>query len=478
MRRYKCRSRVSEYWGVFSMSKASWFLILALVLSALTYSLAVWSATPQNQAFALAVTVMCAVMWITEALPIPVTSLLPLTLLPMLGVMTTKEAAAAYGHPLILLLLGGFILAMALERNQVHRRLAINMLAAIGMSSERRIVIGFMITAAALSMWISNTATTLMLVAIARAVIEQIRRKEFATTLLLGIAYAASVGGIGTPIGSPPNLIMIAVFRDTFDIEISFLQWMTWGVPVVLLCIPAIALRLTYKLKGKKITAELPKLDPMNTGERRVLAVFVLVAVLWLTRRDPWGGWSELFGIPGASDTGIAILGAILMFIVPRGDGSSEKLLDWATAEKIPWGILLLFGGGIAIAESFAATGLTTTVGGQIAQLTSLNPLIMILILCLIVTFVTEVTSNTATTNLLMPILAASAIATGIDGRLLMVPAAVSASCAFMLPVATAPNAIIFGTGNIKMSRMIREGFVLNIGLAVIIAVLLTLILR
>lgn len=426
-----------------------------------------WSADAVTAVF---VTAWVIVWWIFEPIPIPATSLIPLSLLPMLGVLPQADVARAYGSPLILLLLGGFILSTAMERSGAHRRVALTMVNLFGGGSSRRLVFGFMAASAVLSMWISNTATTLMLLPVALAILERADDRALATPLLLGIAFAASLGGIGTPIGTPPNLVFMQVYRNETGTEISFLQWMSWGVPVVLLFLPLMALWLTRRLAPEGRIA-VPEVGPWTRAEARVMAVFALTALAWITRKEPFGGWSSWFDLPGASDAAVAFVAVVVMFVIPDGRGS--RLLDWKTAERIPWGMLLLFAGGICIASAFEATGISTALGAVLSGLAELPLILVIAVICLTITFLTEMTSNTATTTLMMPILAAAALGAGLEPTVLMVPAAMSASCAFMLPVATAPNAIMFGSGRFTTRQMAREGFALNImGTAVITAVL------
>ena len=386
--------------------------------------------------------------------------MIPIAALPVAGVLTPAEVGQAYGSPLVLLLMGGFVLSTAMEKSGAHRRVALTMVNLFGGTSSRRLVFGFMAAAAVLSMWISNTATTLMLLPVALAVIERSRDPKLAIPLLLGIAYAASVGGIGTPIGTPPNLVFREIYEQTTGTEIGFLTWMMWGMPVVLLFIPIIGFWLTRTLnyQGK---IEMPAVGQWQTVERRVFIVFSITALAWITRSEPFGGWSEWLNVPEANDASVALIAVVIMFLVP--DGKGNKLLDWETAGRIPWGMLILFGGGIAIAKAFIASGLSAYLGDALAGLAGWPILLLISIICLAITFLTEMTSNTATTTLMMPILAAAAIGADIDPALLMVPAAMSASCAFMLPVATAPNTIVFSTGRFTTALMAREGSVLNI---------------
>jgi sodium-dependent dicarboxylate transporter 2/3/5 len=420
-----------------------------------------------DAATAAGVTVICVVWWVFEPIPIPATSMLPLAILPLLGVLTPQQVGQAYGHPLILLLLGGFILSTALERNGAHRRIALTMVRAFGGNSSRRLVFGFMAASAVLSMWISNTATTLMLLPVALAVLEKAEDPELATPLLLGIAYAASVGGIGTPIGTPPNVVFMGVYNELDQGQIGFASWMAFAVPVVLVLLPLVAIWLTRRLRHQG-TVHLPEAGAWQTGEVRVLMVFAVTALLWITRREPFGGWTEWLELGQTNDAMVALLAVVVMFVVP--DGKGERLLDWDTAARIPWGMLILFGAGLAIAAGFTSSGLSQTIGDGLSGLATLPILLIMVAICLVVTFLTETTSNTATTTLLMPILAAGAVGAGMDPKLFMIPAAMSASCAFMLPVATAPNVIMFSTGRFSIETMAKEGFALNLIGALVIS--------
>lgn len=415
------------------------------------------------------VTSLVVIWWLFEPIPIPVTSLIPLTLFPMLGVLKIGDVSSSYGHPLILLLLGGFILSTAMEKSGAHRRIALVMLHRFGADSPRRLILGFMATAAFLSMWISNTATTLMLLPVAIVIIDQVKDDRFAVPLLLGVAHAASVGGIGTPIGTPPNLVFKAIYEQTTGLEVGFFEWMTWALPVVIVFIPLMALWLTRNL-GYKSNIKLPEVGVWTVEEKRVLLVFLFTALAWILRTSPFGGWETWLGLPYSSDYMVAFVSVVLFFLIPDGEG--KRLLDWKTAEKIPWGMLLLFGAGLTIAKGFTLSGLSATMADHLSALGALPTILIILIVCTGVTFLTEATSNTATTTLLMPILAAVALGIAVDPRLFMVAAAMSASCAFMLPVATPPNVVVFSTGRFPISRMVREGVVLNfIGVAIITVV-------
>jgi sodium-dependent dicarboxylate transporter 2/3/5 len=448
------------------------FLAIALAISGFI------GISMSDQPFAIAVTaaitILVATMWVTEALPIPVTSLVPFVAFPVSGVLTHREAAASLGNHVILLLMGAFMLSKALEKSGVHERLAYNMLKITGAASAKRLVFAFMLTAALLSMWISNTATTLMLMPIGLALVHRFENQRLTIVLLLGIAYAASLGGVGTPIGTPPNIIFMSVYEEFTGVQISFLDWMKTGMPIVFLAIPIMALWLTRGL-GQLPQLNIPNLGAWRSPEKRVLSVFALIALAWIFRPQ----WTSWLGLSGIGDSTVALAGVVLMCLLPGGDtttnkGSSGYLLDWDTARDIPWGMLLLFAGGICIASAFMQSGLSELIGEGLSGLTALPIFLLVLGICISVTFLTEITSNTATATLLMPILASAAMANQLDPRILMIPAAISASCAFMLPVATAPNAIIYGTGKIAINTMAREGTVLNIFVALIVAVVIT----
>ena len=417
-------------------------------------------------------TTLCALWWIFEPIPIPATAMIPLGVFPLLGILDGKQVAQAYGDPLIILLMGGAMLSKAMEKSGAHRRLALYMVNLFGGDSQRRLVLGFMVASAALSMWVSNTATTLMLLPVAYAVLQSANSqdsKKLAVPLFLGIAYAASIGGLGTPIGSPPNIIFLKIYGEATGSIPSFTQWMLWGLPVVILLLPLAALWITRHL-GAADALKIPQAGAWRSEEARVLVIFFLTALAWITLREPFGGWSQWFNVPSANYAAVALTSVILMFILPNGQGG--KLLDWESASTIHWGVLLLFAGGIAIAKAFAVTGISGAIGESLSGVTRLSIIALIAVVALTVTFLTEITSNTATTTLLMPVLAAASLGAGFDPALLMLPAALSASCAFMLPVATAPNAIVFGTGEITVEQMVREGFALNlIGVVVITAV-------
>ena len=427
---------------------------------------------PDDIAYTAAITLFVATLWVTEALPIPATSIIPFALFPMFGVLSHSEAASSLGSHVIVLLMAAFMLSKALERANLHKRFAIYMLRVTGSGSPLKVILGFMLTTAVLSMWISNTATILMMLPMAIAIINALDNPRFGVALILGIAYAASLGGVGTPIGTPPNIIFMSVYEETQGVEYSFIEWMKTGVPIVIVAIPIMALWLARGI-DKVGDINLPMPGAWTHAEKRVLAIFGTVAMAWIFR--PF--WTAWIGVTTISDSTIAVAGVVAMFLVNSGNdngitdkkGNNDKLLDWKTANDIPWGMLLLFAGGICIAKAFMASGLSVLMGTWLTGLSALPILLLVLCICLFVTFLTEITSNTATATLLMPILAAAALGVGVDPKLLMIPAAISASCAFMLPVATAPNAIAYSTDKFDIKTMAREGVMLNVIVACVV---------
>ena len=444
-------------------------LWLAPIVAALVTLLMLSSGRPREGALTAGLTTLCALWWIFEPIPIPATSLIPLGVFPLLGILDGKQVAQAYGDPLIILLMGGAMLSKAMEKSGAHRRLALYMVNLFGGDNQRRLVLGFMVASAMLSMWVSNTATTLMLLPIAYAVLDSADEdgaRKLAVPLFLGIAYAASIGGLGTPIGSPPNIIFLKIYGEATGSIPSFSQWMLWGLPVVVLLLPLAGLWITRHL-GQTARLNIPQSGAWRSEEARVMIVFILTALAWITLREPFGGWTTWLGVPTANYAAVALTSVVAMFVLPNGRGG--RLLDWESASTIHWGVLLLFAGGIAIAKAFTVTGISQAIGESLSGVTRLSIILLIAVVALAVTFLTEITSNTATTTLLMPILAAASLGAGFDPALLMLPAALSASCAFMLPVATAPNAIVFGTGQVTVQQMVREGFALNLMAAVTI---------
>lgn len=421
-----------------------------------------------------AVLVLMAVWWATEAVPIAVTSLIPLGLLPLTGVASLREIAAPYADPVVLLLLGGFIMAIGIEKWNLHRRIALNVLLLSG-ARLKLLVGGFMLATGLLSMWISNTATSLMMAPIALSVAMAAGGgPRLASALLLGIAYSASIGGLATPVGTPTNLIAMGWLRENAGIDISFREWMSFGLPIVLIMLPMAWLILTWGLKSDAVAARAAEatirgqrdgLGRMTLPETRVAIVFGVIALAWITRE-------QLVQIPlfaGLSDMGIAILGAILMFLVPHGSRDPEAarggwaLLNWDDARAVPWDVVLLFGGGLSLAAAVQASGLAGWLGNSLAELATVPPIILILIVVSLLIFLTEVMSNVAAMTTFLPVLGALAAATGIDVRSLILPCAMAASCAFMLPIATGPNAVVFGMRQFSIGRMMKSGFWLNV---------------
>jgi solute carrier family 13 (sodium-dependent dicarboxylate transporter), member 2/3/5 len=433
-----------------------------------------------------AATLWMAVWWVTEAVPLAATSMLPLVLFPLLEVRRVSMVAPNYADHIIFLFLGGFVLALAVERSGLHRRLALAVLTGVG-ASPRRLVWGFLIATAVLSMWLSNTATALMMLPIAGGVAAKVGHEGVPTRLFLAVAYGASVGGIGTLVGTPPNLVLAGMAPSLVpDLPpLTFGQWMLFGVPLVLVFMPVVGLLLGRGLPRRVaadpgLREERARLGPMGVRERRVAVLFALTALAWVTRSDlSFGvmrvpGWSSLLSDPKlVSDAVPAIAAALLATLLPTGEGAGTRLLSWEEIRHgVPWGVLLLFGGGFALADAVHASGLEGWLAGSLHGLAVLPLPLIILAICLITTFATELTSNTATATLLMPVMAALSGVLAVPPYLLMVPATVSASCAFMLPVATPPNAIVIGSGHVSTQDLFRTGIWLNLAGAVVITVL------
>ena len=446
---------------------------------------------------AIGVTLIVGIWWVTEALPLGATALVPAALFPILGIATAKEIAPSYASSFILLLLGGFLLALAVERSGVHRRIALHVLLLIG-TSPRRLVLGFAVATGALSMWISNTASTLIMMPIVLAIADRANRiggdgaKRFSLAVLLGTGYGASIGGMGTPIGTPPNVIAMGALENAFPDgpTLTFLDWALVAIPLVAVLIPIMWLLITRVVlrvpntldlgAEPVIREELVALGAMRAIEKRSLMVFGLAAALWMTRSGfTFGdglaipGWAALLGLGKAPDDGtVAMFAAVVAFMLPSGEPDESRLLPWSVAVKAPWDLVLLFGGGIALSKGFTATGLSTYLGGQLATLGDSAMIVFVGGSALAATFGTEIISNTALANISMPILAETAKNVGMDPRALLVPCALACSCAFMMPAATGPNAIVFGTGRVRIGEMVRVGFVVNwVAWAVIVVV-------
>lgn len=427
---------------------------------------------PFAAAWTLATTVWVAWWWINETVPLPVTALLPFVLLPLGSIISVNEASAALGNPIIVLFMGAFMLAKAVEMSGVHRRIALAMVRTIGGTDGKRMVFAFMLATAFISMWISNTAAVLALLPVALALADCSNDKPFQRALLLGLAYSASVGGIATLIGTPPNLIFASVYETYTGTPFGFTRWLTIGLPLVIVSIPIMAWWLTRNIT-QQVELTLTSEGSMRSSEYRVLTVFGTVIILWITRTAPFGGWSDWFELTMVGDATIALLGVLVLFA--WHDQDRAPLLTWEAASSIPWGILLLFAGGIALAQGFIQSGLSDLLGQAIANLQALPTWLLILIIAVGVSFLTEVTSNTATATLLMPVMAATAIALQLPLELLMIPAAIACSCAFCLPVATPPNSIVFASNQLTVREMAREGMALNLILAVITTIIVML---
>lgn len=430
------------------------------------------------------VAALMAIWWITEAVPVAATALVPIVAFPLMGVLPIREATAPYAHPLIFLFLGGFILAMALERWQLHRRIALATLRLFG-TRPAALVAGFMVATAVLSMWVSNTATAIMMLPIALSVISLLRddavaamepkaEARFAVALLLGVAYGANIGGMGTLIGTPPNALLAGYMAQTHGVILGFGEWMLLGVPLVALFLAGAWLILTRvtmplgraRVEGADavIARELSALGTITGPEIRVAAVFGATALLWVFRPL----LAEF--VPGLSDTGIAVAAAVALFVVPSGKGHAGLfLMNWDWAKRLPWGVLILFGGGLALAAAIQESGLAAWIGGGMSELGGWPLVGIMLVAAAIVVFLTEITSNTATTAVFLPLAGAAALSLGLDPLYLALPVALSASCAFMLPVATPPNAIVFGSGRVTIPEMARAGFLVNLVAVVLV---------
>ncbi|QEM83180.1 SLC13 family permease [Halomonas binhaiensis] len=453
------------------------FLLITLLLPAPTgMAPAAWHC--------VGMALLMACWWSTEAIPIPVTSLLPIVLAPALGISDIKTASAAFANPIIYLFLGGFLLGIAMQTWSLHRRIALHVLQAVG-SQPRRQVAGFMIATGFLSMWVSNTATAIMMLPIGISVLSLMERSDpaelrrFATALLLGIAYSASIGGVATLIGTPPNALLAGYLAQEQGIDLGFAQWMLVGLPIAVVMMVTAWWWLTrrdFQLvigddeggnMHDMISRQLHDMGPMSSAERRVAMLFLAAAAAWIARP-----LLNSTGLSWLSDTSIAIVAGMALFLIPSGRNKGEKLMVWEDAVKLPWGILLLFGGGLALASAISSSGLAEWIANQLSMLGALPLLAVITGVVLVIIFLTEVTSNTATAAAFLPLLGALALSLDIPIMLITVPAAIAASCAFMMPVATPPNAIVFATGHMKIQPMIRAGFALNLLSTVIVTLM------
>ena len=452
---------------------------IGLVLGPLVFILLIIYADPiglskEGKAI-LASTIWIAIWWITEAAPISVTALLPIILFPLTDGLDLKTTTAAFGHKFIFLFIGGFVLAIAIEKWNLHKRIALNIIRLVG-TNKSNIILGFMIATAFLSMWISNTATSVMMLPVALAIIAQLKDNPktlenenitFGKALMLAIAYSASIGGMATLIGTPPNLVFAGVIKTNYNIEITFLEWMSFGLPVSIILLTicwAYLTKYAFKFKSKEfssgkdeINKQIKSLGKISYEEKTVLIVFIITALLWIIQSFVLKKF-----IPNIDDTIIAIISAVTLFILPTKNIKST-ILKWEDTAKLPWGILLLFGGGMALAKGFDSSGLAVWIGNQLTSLEAFPFILLLLILIASVNFLTEITSNLATTAMILPVLVSLSSVINIHPYFLLIGATVAASCAFMLPVATPPNAVVFGSKLLTINDMIKKGFWMNL---------------
>ena len=478
---------------VVSKYSKTFGLFLGLILFVFIYLFANLDLSKPEITATLAVAVLMATWWVTEAIPIAITALLPVVLFPLLNIMNGKTVSSVYFNHVIFLFIGGFLMALAMEKHNLHKRIALKILLFTG-SGYGKILFGFMIATAFLSMWMSNTATAMMMVPVVISIInkfkETIPEKElnkYSSGLLFGIAYSASIGGIATLIGTPPNLSFARIFSIIFPSapEISFSQWFVFAIPVSIIMLIAswALLYIMYKPKTKQNRDEISifkqqykRLGKASYEEKVVFTAFITLAILWIFRTGikfgdfEISGWSYLFNNPKFINDGtVAIAISLVLFIIPSKNKKNTRILDGEILTKLPWHIVLLFGGGFALAQGFAESGLALFLGNKMTFVSALHPFIIILLISFFMSFLTELTSNTATTEMILPILAGIAVSIEINPLILMIPATLAASLAFMLPVATPPNAIVFGTNKLKIAQMMKTGFLLNfIGIIIV----------
>ena len=432
---------------------------------------------------------LMAVWWVQDKIPIPVTSLLPIFLFPLFGICDSTEVSVYYGRPIIFLFLGGFLLALGLQESGVHKRMALKIIRFVG-TRPKRLVLGFMLVAGFLSMWISNTASVMVMLPIGLSVIMNIKKQigggkelqHFGICLMLGIAYGSNIGGMATLIGTPPNLIFLEMYHQLFPnaAEIGFMDWMMIGFPLSTMflftgwyILTHFIFRLPheeYSDSSENISDQIKELGAIRKDEVRTLLIFGLAALLWMSGSDIKisedfiiRGWRTLLDLNLVSDPAVAVITASLLFMIPSHEKKGQALLNWKATNELPWGILLLFGGGFALAGGFESSGLSHLVQNLFTNLPAWPPLLIMAIVCVFVTFQTEITSNSAVTSLILPILATGAVVFGIDPRLLMIPATLSASCAFMMPIATPPQAIVYSSGYVNIRQMMKAGIWFNI---------------
>ena len=431
-----------------------------------------------------------ATWWSTEAIPVAATAFIPLVSFPVLQVMPVKAVAQSYAHPTIFLFMGAFVLALAVEKWSLHRRIALTVLSKTG-TDGRKLILGFMLAAALLSMWMTNTSTAMMLLPIAVSVAAMVAEKSvgvsdadkrrFQVSLLLGLAYATTIGGMSTIIGTPPNVLLAGFVEETYGRQIAFFDWMLIGLPLALVLLPLgwfVLTRIAFRVdvpaspEAAEVIRDMRiQMGVMSAPERRVGLLFLMVVTLWMSRK-----WlNTLSGLEGLSDAGIVMAAALLLFVIPSEKGSASRLMDWDDVARLPWGVLILFGGGLALAAQVSGSGLAVWLGESLLPVANLGTFVLVVAAAGLVVFLTELTSNLATTATFLPVIAAIAAQSGIEPLVLCVPVTLAASCAFMLPVATPPNAIVFSSGVLTIPEMVRAGFFMNLVALVVLTLLATL---
>lgn len=440
---------------------------------------AAWQDTmPHNAWIVAGVGLWMAIWWSTEAIPVAATAFIPLVSFPLLQVMPVKAVAQSYAHPTIFLFLGAFLLALSVEKWALHRRIALNVLVRTG-TDGRKLILGFMVAGALLSMWMTNTSTAMMLLPIATSVAAMVvekssgvsddEKRAFQVALLLALAYATTIGGMSTIIGTPPNVLLAGFMEETYGIQIAFFDWMLIGLPLALVLLPlgwVVLTRVAFRVDvpasrevADVIHSMREEMGAMTSPQRRVGLLFLTVVALWMARK-----WlNELSGLEGLSDAGIVMAAALLLFVVPSCNGSPARLMQWDDLARLPWGVLILFGGGLALAAQVSGSGLAVWLGESLLPVAGLGTLVLVAAAAGLVVFLTELTSNLATTATFLPVVAAIAAQSGIEPLVLCVPVTLAASCAFMLPVATPPNAIVFSSGALTIPQMIRAGILMNL---------------
>ena len=440
----------------------------------------------------LGIAILMATWWLTEAIPLPATGLLPLVLFPLLGISSIKETAQAFSHPIIFLFMGGFIIGLAMQHTGLHKRIAYYIISKFK-SSPKSLVFGFMCATAFLSMWISNSATAIMMLPIALSIItvfkedkNNIKNNNFDKALVLSIAFSATIGGIATIIGTPPNTVMAAMLSEMYNYEINFVDWLKIGLPTSIILLPITWIILTFlcfpldsktSIKDKVIKDKIKELGKISQDEIMVGIVFIITASLWISRKWLSTALDGVIPAGALNDSTIAIMAAIFLFIIPSNRPKRKRLIDWQVAQNIPWGALILIGGGLSLATVINSSGLATWIGSLSSNLSNISIIFIVLICIVSIIVLTELTSNTATASTFIPIMGATALGLGQDPLLLIIPATLAASCAFMMPVATPPNTIAYASGHLKISDMIKAGIWLNIISIIIIGVIITLIL-